>query len=109
MKHTKEPWFTKCDDSGWFIDSEQDYIECTGERPVCINVSGVDATRIVECVNVCEGVENPQEAIKELVEVCEAVANGRRKVILVEDDEQVEFDRNIGTLRQALKKVKGKS
>ena len=93
MKHTKEPWFTKCDDSGWFIDNE-----CTGERPVCINVSGVDATRIVECVNACEGIENPQEAIKELVEACEVLSSY--------GEEGFTPDIN---LKKALKKVKGKS
>jgi hypothetical protein len=95
MKHTNEPW--EVEDQTMGIFSKNEFI---GELCDCVGLFNAkdraNSARIVECVNACEGIDNPMEAIKELVEACEGLMN---------DDTTL-----VGSLlavQDALQKVKG--
>lgn len=76
MKHTKEPWkhdATLCipDDGVIQIYTREENIgeiSCF-EMP---KLAKQNADRIVECVNACEGIENPTEAIGKVIAALEA-------------------------------------
>jgi len=72
MKHTKGPWKTDrdCLNSILIVDPNGGEV-CSTYNPDGSDLGPADrenAERIVECVNACEGIENPA-VIKELIEL----------------------------------------
>ena len=104
MKHTKEPWVGMVKgrfNSNHYWHADNDNSSCSTAAPifaggevVCLAVSTdyemqeleANAQRIVDCVNACSGMENPQAEITSLREQLEiAKKDGKRAAITVTD------------------------
>lgn len=83
-KHTPGPWHVAGQDiciPEWGSEHEHGRVKIaevkktqyTAKRDVPIKAWPANAARIVECVNACEGIENPKE-ILDLIKVCQLIA-----------------------------------
>ena len=68
-QHTPEPWSVSyCEDSCSIYAADGEILTCC--RTFDEYNEENDLPRIIECVNACSGIEDPETTIPELVEAC---------------------------------------
>lgn len=92
MKHTQGKWVAKKLNADGFIILNEGFEIFTPEYDVVANIhqgapirKEADAQRIVDCVNACEGISNPKDVIKYLINTgnskIEAIKNQRDELL----------------------------